>query len=191
MPFALLPLLIGLLPQAAGLIGRLIAGNTGEAVAQDLTSAVLTATGTANPADARAHLDANPEAVLALKVQIETLLANHVLEMAKLDLERDRVAAANTADARASAVATLQAGGSVSMRDFVAGMALAIFPITAIGSVVAIMFNADPLIVALVNIVVGQTGRGYGDTINYFLGSSLSSANKEAARNRMGERSPG
>lgn len=176
----LIPIVMSLLPDAARFIGGMLAGPTGSAVAEDLAGIVRSVTGTDDPAEAQALLEQNPGAATDLRVRLQEVLAAHTLAMAKEDNERDRIAASNTADARAHALAIVQAGGSTTMRDRVAMATVLIFILSTAGSYWTIINNADPLVVALVNIVMGATISSYRDTINYFLGSSLGSANKDA-----------
>ncbi|RVT91457.1 hypothetical protein EOD42_22640 [Rhodovarius crocodyli] len=173
--FALLPLLMGVLPSAAEWIGKLIAGERGAAVAESLTGVVQQVVGSSDPAEAQRFLDTNPGAVTELRVQLQRVLAENEVELAKQRNATLEIEAQNTADARSRDVEVVRAGGSTRMRDTVAISTIVVFILSATGSVTAIMLSADSIMVALVNVILGATIGGYNNTVNFFLGSSLGS----------------
>jgi len=177
--FALLPLIMGVLPSAASWIGQLVAGERGAAVAETVTSVVQQVVGSADPVEAQRLLDANPAAVTELRVRLQQVLAEHEVELARQRNAALDIEARNTADARAHDVEVIRAGGSTRMRDIVALATIVVFVLSAAGSVVAIMMSADPIMVALVNVILGATIGAFNNTVNFFLGSSLGSTSKD------------
>lgn len=180
-PLAALPALaVHLLPAAASGIGAMLACKRGEEAGLRLAQAVEAITGTSDPEAAREVLETHPEAARAARLELERMLADHALAMAKEETERQRIAAADMADARRMGVAMAQTPDGNRMRDFMARANVALFAGSAVGAVLAIIYHPDPLVVAACSTVTGLTGAAYKDTTSYFLGSSAGSASKDA-----------
>lgn len=190
LPALLAPLAISLIPQAASAIGNLFAGPKGGEAAVALAEVAQRVTGTDDPDQQRDVIEANPDARLALQKGLEQIMADHALAMAREDTERARIAAANTADARAMATANTASGAGNRMRDTVAVATLIIFCLSAAGSVAAVMMNADPVVLTLTGTIMGATIAGYRDVVGYFLGSSAGSASKERALSGLAQHGP-
>lgn len=171
---------VSLLPQAASAIGTMLAGPRGGAAAGQFAEAVQTMAGTTDVEEARRVIAEHPEMADRLRVQLENIMADHALALAREENEARRIAAADTLNAREMALATTRAGGSNRMRDVVAVANMLIFAVACVGCVYAVMLNNDPVVISITGTIIGATSWGMQATVSYFLGSSAGSATKEA-----------
>ena len=176
---ALAPLAVSLLPQAASAIGSLFGGERAASAAEQFGRVAQAVLATDDPEAARRLLAAEPERAAALRVELERLLAEHAIAAAREENEARRLANADTADARAMAVAVERAGGSNRMRDLVAVASIGIFVLSAAGCLLAVMISETQVVVAMAGAILGATTVGFQSVIGYFLGSSAGSAAKD------------
>ena len=176
---ALGTLATALLPGAAGFIGQMLAGPRGEAAARQITDAVAATVSTVDPIAARLTLEQSPEAAQQLRIRLEEIIAEHAQAIAAADLDAQRIAAANTADARAHALAMVQAGQGTRMRDAIAIASVMVFLVTGGVCLWAVSTNQSSELVGLAGIILGAAIAGYNDVRSYFLGSSIGSAAKD------------
>lgn len=178
MPIALLalvPLALQLLPQ----LGRWLGGSTGETVGQAAAAAVQSVTGADTPAEAQAVLDANPTLRMELITQLAQIAADREFNEQQAHLDELRVGLADVANARAQMLALTQAGSPLSWSTaIVAILAVLVFAI----AVTSVMFVELPMRAeTLASVLFGASAAGYGQVLNYYLGSSAGSARKEGA----------
>ncbi|MBP0495818.1 glycoside hydrolase family 108 protein [Pararoseomonas indoligenes] len=194
MAFPLIAIAATLAPE----IIRLIAGDRAGTVAGTVAEAVRQAAGTEDPAAARAALAADTEKANALRVRL-----------AEIALEGERLNAQREAGQRGAALETLRAtlGDTQSARASMAEMLrgggrLAWGPAT-VSSLVVLGFFAvlillvtldpgpggaarfDPQVASIINITVGSLGAAFAAVVNFWIGSSQSSREKDAIVGRL------
>ncbi len=185
----LLALGISVLPALA----RLVAGERAGQVAATVTEAVREAAGTDDPATARERLEADPAAASALRVR----LAEIALEAERLgaeaeerrrgaELEALRARIAEVRDARGTMAALAGAGSALSWgpatvsaivtTGFFAMLALFLFWAPAAEHQQAY---------ALLNVAVGALVAGFTAVVNFWIGSSQGSRDKDETVRRL------
>lgn len=185
----LLALGLSLLPA----LSRLLAGDRAGEVAGHVTEAVRAATGTDDPAAARAALDADPAAASQLRIRL-----------AEIAVEAERLRGEAEDRARQAALQTLQAqlaDLSDSRRTMTslatAGSLIAWGPALVSGIVTTGFFVMLALFLfwspsaeqqqawALLNIAVGALVAGFSAVINFWIGSSQGSRDKDETVRRL------
>lgn len=180
----LIPLTAALVPELI----RLIAGDKAGIVATSAAQAVVELTGTSDPAIARQRLDADPAAAASLQQRLtEIALEASKAQFAEAAQQRqDALAAVGLSDRNTeSARSTMQTLASASSP--IAWGAPVVSAIVTTGFFVILallMLNGlgarDDKTIDIVNIAVGVLGTGFATVINFWLGSSSGSRDKEA-----------
>jgi len=195
MAFPLFALAASLAP---GII-RPVAGDRTGALAGEVTRAVREAAGTEDPTAAHAALAADPPRAEALR-----------LRLTEIALDGERLAAEREAGQRGAALEALRAGLS-GMRAAPAGLAASLqgagrpaWGPATISSLVVIGFFAvlvllvtldaapggarfDPQVASVINITVGSLGAAFAAVVNFWIGSSQSSRDKDSIVGRLQE----
>ena len=196
MAFPLIAIAASLAPE----IVRLIAGDRAGTVAGTVAEAVRQATGTEDPAIARAALAADPEKANSLRIRLaeialegERLSAEREAGQRNAELETLRATLADTQSARSS-MAEMMRGGSrlawgpatVSSLVVLGFFAVLILLVTLeAGPGGAARF--DPQVASVINITVGSLGAAFAAVVNFWIGSSQSSRDKDAIVGRLQE----
>lgn len=163
----LIPLALTLAPYLARLLAGDRAGDTAQAVAR----VVETATGTSDPAQAEAALAGDP----ALRADLSA-------QLAEIAVQRERVAAAEMADARARDVALHQAGIARRMPGVLVGIGVAGAVLTVAAMLAGISLGlpeGGAVMGALIALAVGFLGI-VKDAAAFEFGSSFGSRSKAA-----------
>jgi lysozyme family protein len=193
MAFPLIAIAASLVPE----IVRLIAGDRAGTVAETVADAVRQATGTEDPAAARAALAADPEKVNILRIR----LAEIALEGARLSAEREagqrnaemetlRVTLLDTQSARSS-MAEMMRGGSLAWGPatvsslVVLGFFAVLILLVTLDAGPGGAARFDPQVASVINITVGSLGASFAAVVNFWIGSSQSSRDKDAIVGRM------
>ena len=190
------PALIALAAALAPELVRLVAGDRAGAVASTVANTVREVTGTADPVAARAALDADPALVTTLRTRL-----------AEIALDAERVAAAAESARDAARLETLRASladlasARTAMTDLArTGSPLSWGPAT-VSTLVVIGFFAvlillvtlggdaafDPQVASVVNVTVGALGAAFAAVVNFWIGSSQGSREKDAIFGRLQE----
>ncbi|WP_426956086.1 glycoside hydrolase family 108 protein [Muricoccus radiodurans] len=179
---------------------RLIAGDRAGDVAGRVTEAVRQATGTDDPAAAQATLAADPEKAAALRIRL-----------AEIALEGERLAADRAAGERNAELETFRAtlvdrdSARRSMAELVRGGSRLAWGPAMVSTLVVLGFFAvlillvtldvgpdggarfDPQVGSIINITVGALGAAFAAVVNFWIGSSQSSRDKDAIVGRLGD----
>lgn len=160
----------GLIGKGAPLIGSLIGGPAGGAVASMVASALGVED---TPSAIEAALKGDPDAMVKLK----ELELTHKTKLEELNLEDTRIRLADTQDARAAEVARMNAGGSNKFM-----YSLACLVVTSFLAVVfTVLFVQIPeQSEKIVYLMLGILGSEFGSIMRYFFGSSKGSSDKTA-----------
>jgi hypothetical protein len=167
----------------------LIAGDKAGTVADKVSKVVSEVTQTDDPTAAKQMLDADPAATAALKQKLT-----------EIALDATKAQNAEADSKRADELATLKASieNTASARSSLQNLVAARSPISYASSVVSVIVTAgfflivmvlifhgipannDPVL-PLVNIALGVLGTGFATVVNFWLGSSSGSRDKDAA----------
>lgn len=196
MAFPLIAIAASLVPE----IVRLIAGDRAGTVTETVAEAVRQATGTDDPAAARKALAADPEKANALRIRL-----------AEISLDGARLAAEREAGQRSAELETLRASladtqsARSSMVDMMRGGSRLAWGPATVSSLVVLGFFAvlillvtldagpggaarfDPQVASVINITVGSLGAAFAAVVNFWIGSSQSSRDKDAIVGRLQE----
>ncbi|WP_431281837.1 glycoside hydrolase family 108 protein [Humitalea sp. 24SJ18S-53] len=183
MPLPLLALAASILPE----IVRVLAGDRAGAAAASVTEAVRVATGTDDPELAKQKLDADPAAVTALRVQ----LAQIAIDGERLRFEAEEKRRQAEIDELNKRLADVQSARSTMTSLADKGSAMA-WGAPIISLVVTIGFFWTFYIVRqtdlsvnqsardLMNIIVGSLVAAFTAVVNFWIGSSQGSRDKDA-----------
>ena len=154
---------------AAPLLGTALGGPLGGTVGNLIASLF----GCENKPDlVAAAIQADPQAALKLK----ELEINNSLELQKIVLEGERMRLADVASARAREVDITKATGSKDINLYVLAWVMVIGFFSLVG---ILMFKSlPPDSTGVVMMLFGTLAAGFGAVIQYFFGSSKSSADK-------------
>ncbi|WP_084698299.1 glycoside hydrolase family 108 protein [Muricoccus aerilatus] len=189
---------LSLIPVAAALVPdilRLVAADPAGLVAAAAAEAVHQVLGTADPVAARAALAADPGRAAALRARLTEI----ALQGARLAAETRPVGEGRRG---AASLAGLSAGGGTARA--ARGGASAWGPVTVSTLVVLGFFSVlallvsinppaeggprfDPQVASVINITVGTLGAAFAAVVNFWIGSSQSSRNKDALVGRLQE----
>ena len=164
----LLPI-IGLATSLLPSLARLLIGDTAGAAAETIITAAKEIFGTTDTAAIESKIAADP----ALKDQFIARL--------QADTEELRLRLADTQNARAQTVELARAGSSIAWGAPIVSL---IIVTGFIGVMVTWMFfppTGNAAALAVLNNLVGFLGFGFSSVCNYWLGSSASSAAKDAS----------
>ncbi|WP_338664136.1 glycosyl hydrolase 108 family protein [Pararoseomonas sp. SCSIO 73927] len=194
MAFPLIAIAASLAPE----IIRLIAGDRAGTLARTVADAVRQAAGTEDPAAARAALAADAEKASALRVRL-----------AEIALEGERLSAEREAGRRGAALDALRAtlgdtqSARASMAEMIRGGSRLAWGPATVSSLVVLGFFAvlillvtldagpggaarfDPQVASVINITVGSLGAAFAAVVNFWIGSSQSSREKDAIVGRL------
>ncbi|MCR0985385.1 glycoside hydrolase family 108 protein [Roseomonas populi] len=194
MAFPLVAIAASLAPE----IIRLIAGDRAGTLAGTVADAVRQVAGTEDPAAARAALAADTEKVNALRIRL-----------AEIALEGERLGAEREAGQRNAALDTLRAtlsdtqSARASMAEMLRGGSRLAWGPATVSSLVVLGFFAvlillvtldagpggaarfDPQVASVINITVGSLGAAFAAVVNFWIGSSQSSREKDAIVGRL------
>ncbi|SHK13865.1 Lysozyme family protein [Roseomonas rosea] len=194
MAFPLIAVAAALAPE----IVRLIAGDRAGTMAGTVTEAIRQVTGTEDPAAARAALAADPEKANALRIRLaeialegERLSAEREAGQRNAELDRLRATLSDTQSARANMAEMLRGGSrlawgpaTVSSLVVLGFFAVLILLVTLdAGPGGAARF--DPQVASVINITVGSLGAAFAAVVNFWIGSSQSSRDKDAMVGRL------
>lgn len=185
MPFPLVALAATLLPE----IVRLAAGDRASAVTTAVTDAVRTATGTEDPVAAQKVIEQEPQVASALR----TKLAEIAVEQERMRLEAEEKRRASELAELEKRLADVQAART-TMTTLSANKDPMRWGAPVVSVVVTLMFALSLLIFAvpsvfsiapgntdMVNIVLGALVAAFTAVINFWIGSSQGSRDKDAA----------
>jgi lysozyme family protein len=183
MAFPLIALAATVLPELV----RLVAGDRAGTVATAVEQAVQAATGTADPVDAKRRLDEDPAAAAALR----TRLAEIAVEQERLQLEaaEKRRAAdlaelqTRIADTQGARAAMLQLSGNRDPMRW--GAPVVSVTVTLMFVLALFIFTSSESFIAqgnreMVNIILGALVAAFTAVINFWIGSSQGSREKDA-----------
>ncbi|WP_458093882.1 glycoside hydrolase family 108 protein [Roseomonas sp. WA12] len=196
MAFSLIAIAASLAPE----IVRLIAGDRAGTVAGIVAEAVRQATGTEDPAAACAALAADTEKANALRIR----LAEIALESERLSAEREagqrnaemetlRAALADTQSARFSMLEVMRgrrglAWGPATVSSLVVlGFFAVLILLVTLDAGPGGTARFDPQVASVINITVGSLGAAFAAVVNFWIGSSQSSRDKDAIVGRLQE----
>ncbi|MBP0443160.1 glycoside hydrolase family 108 protein [Roseomonas sp. SSH11] len=181
-------------------IMRLIAGDRAGAVAGTVAEAVRQATGTEDPATARAALAADPAKAEALRIRLaeialegERLLADREAGQRQAELERLRAVLSDTQAARASMVEMLRGGSRLAWGPATVSTLVVLGFFAVLVLLVTLDpgpgggARFDPQVASIINITVGSLGAAFAAVVNFWIGSSQSSRDKDAIVGRLQE----
>lgn len=171
----LLPILIKYGPDLV----KWVAGDKAGTIASQVTNVIASITGTDNPDDAQAKLDADPQLQLTLRLRLAELAANK--EIADRNAQRDEFMAAleDVKSARQQTVDLTKYDSAIAW-----GAPIISVLITITFGGVLYMMIAKPMSLteaqsAIINILVGTLGTMFTAVGNYWLGSSAGSVRKD------------
>ena len=181
----LIPIALALVPELI----RLIAGDRAGTVATDVAHVVQAVTGTADGAEAQRKLAADP----ALATELRLKLAQIALETQKAsdaaaeqaraaELDQLRQAIGNTQDARRTMQGLAQsssriAWGAPAVSIIVTGGFFLILLVLLWGRDPPRPF--DPTVMSIVNLTIGALAASFATVVNFWLGSSQGSRDKD------------
>ncbi|HYZ32229.1 MAG TPA: glycosyl hydrolase 108 family protein [Crenalkalicoccus sp.] len=179
----LIALAVTLLPD---LIHHLIGDRAG-AVADGIAQAVQAVTGTADPAAARQKIESDAAAANALRIRLaeialESEKARSAAEQAARAQELARLQArlADVASARTAMTSLAAAGSSIAWGPPVVSVIVTAGFFAIIGMLIALNQRIEEGTAALVNITVGALGAAFTAVVNFWIGSSQGSRDKDA-----------
>ena len=172
--FALLPILLTLIPDIAGLF----AGPKAEANVKAVSGAVQAVVGTTDPEAAAAALAADPQKAADLKVALARIAADSAAADRQADLEDMKAQLADVAGARQQTVDLAKTGSSIAWAAPVVSVVVSVGFFGVIALLAFAPVSTDPGRAAMLNTLVGVLATGFASVIGYWLGSSAGSARK-------------
>lgn len=186
----LIPLALSVVPELI----KMVAGDKAGVVASTVANVVQEVTGTPDAAEAQRKLAADP----ALAVQLRVRLAEIALETQKaIDLAAEQQRQAelsaiqkaleNTQGARSTMVDLVQSGSAIAWGAPVVSVIVTagffLFLIVLINT----RLEDNPLVANAINITVGALAAAFATVVNFWLGSSQSSRDKDATNRSLQE----
>lgn len=183
--------MLPLIPLAATLVPeliRLIAGDKAGTVATSAARAVLELTGTTDPVTARQRLEADPAAAASLRQRLAEIALDaskaqyaEAAQQRQDELTAIKLTDRNTAGARTTMQSLAGAGspmawGAPVVSAIVTGGFFVILGLLMLNGLGA----RDDKAFDIINIAIGVLGTGFATVVNFWLGSSSGSRNKEA-----------
>ena len=182
MPFPLIALAATLLPELV----RLVAGDRAGKVAGTVSEAVRQATGTDDPDAARAAIERDPALASQLRVRLAeiALEEGHAQREAeaqarRAELSELRARLADTASARDAMTEMARARSPLAWGPALVSTIVVITFFTTLVLLIALNQSFQPETAALVNITVGTLGAAFAGVVNFWIGSSQSSREKD------------
>lgn len=185
--------LIGIAASILPGIVRAIAGDATGKVEEKVGNAVVNSTGTSDPAAARKAVEADPAAAQRLQTELAGILLEQEkarqraeAEMLKTRLDAElaslRTNVENTEDARRRALDYARLGGPMSWG---APLVSAIVTLGFFAILIVLIrgsrVTGDPNVLQIINITVGALAAAFATVVNFWLGSSQGSRQKDAA----------
>ena len=184
----LIPLAISLVPELI----RLIAGDKAGTVATTVANVVSEVTGTADPAEAQAKLAQDPAIIANLRIRLaEIALEAQKVQNAEADQQRQaelatmQAAIQDTTDARARMVDLVKAGSPISYAPAIVSVVVTAGFFLFLIIMLVINKQLDNVTAQIINIAVGALTAGFATVINFWLGSSKGSRDKDEAAIRI------
>ncbi|WP_300450854.1 glycosyl hydrolase 108 family protein [Accumulibacter sp.] len=186
----LIPLALSIVPELI----KMVAGDKAGVVASTVANVVQEVTGTPDALEAQRKLAADP----ALAVQLRVRLAEIALETQKaIDLAAEQQRQAelsaiqkaleNTQGARSTMVDLVQSGSAIAWGAPVVSVIVTagffLFLIVLINT----RLEDNPLVANAINITVGALAAAFATVVNFWLGSSQSSRDKDATNRSLQE----
>lgn len=180
----LIPLAISLVPELV----RLISGDKAGAVASTISNVVAGVTGTTDPEAAKQKIAQDPAIAANLRIRLaEIALDAQKTQNAadeqkrQAELETLRTSVQNTSNARATMLGLTQAHTWVSAAPAVVS---AVVTVGFFAFIIILVFHglaANEVSAQIINIAVGALTAGFATVINFWLGSSQGSRDKDIA----------
>ncbi len=188
---ALIPLALTIVPKLIDLI----AGDKAGSIANTVANEVGRITGTSDPVEAEKKIQQDPQLAMELRAKLAAIAVDaqrlkneEAANRRAAEIEKIHASLADVAGARSQTVSLAQAGSPIAWGAPVISI---VITIGFFGFLIALMIsglrNTDPVIVQIVNIVVGALIAGFTATYNYWLGSSQSSREKDVTIRRQQE----
>ena len=182
MPFPLVALAATLLPE----IVRLMAGDRAGRIAGTISETVRQATGTDDPDAARAAIDRDP----ALSSQLQLRLAEIALaesqaqreaeiQARRADLEELQTRLSDAASARGAMTEMARNHNPLAWGPALVSTIVVVTFFTILVLLIALNRSFQAETAALVNITVGTLGAAFAGVVNFWIGSSQSSREKD------------
>ncbi len=172
--FALLPLLLTLIPDVVGLFS----GPKAEANTKAVTNAVQAVVGTTDPEAAAAALAADPQKAADLRVALARIAADAAAADRQEQLDELKAQLADVSSARDQTIQLAKAGSSIAWAAPVISTVVTVGFFAAFAMVLFAPNLTDPGKAAMVNQLLGFLGAGFASVLGYWLGSSAGSARK-------------
>jgi lysozyme family protein len=181
----LIPLAISVVPELI----KLIAGDKAGAVANQVAGVVQAVTGTTDPVEAQKKLAEDPALVTTLRVRLaEIALESQKAQLLAEEQQRQAELAGlqktleNTQGARGSLVDLVRAGSPIAwgapvVSIIVTGGFFVFLALLVLGG--ARLTVENPTVANIVNIAVGALATAFATVVNFWLGSSQGSRNKD------------
>ena len=182
MPFPLIALAATLLPELV----RLVAGDRAGKVAGTVSEAVRQATGTDDPEAARAAVERDPALASQLRVRLaEIALAEGQAQREaeaqarRAELDELRARLSDTASARGAMTEMARARNPLAWGPALVSTIVVVTFFTILVLLIALNRSFQAETAALVNITVGTLGAAFAGVVNFWIGSSQSSREKD------------
>jgi len=172
---------------------KLIAGDKAGTVANSVANVVTAVTGTSDPVAAKQKLDTDPAAAAELRAKLaeiaveRTKVENEEKEnQRQAELEALRQSIANTQGARTTLTDLVKGGSSIAWGAPLVSLVVTIGFFVFVTVILIRGLNvandiSGQLTGQIINIVVGALTAGFATVVNFWLGSSQSSRNKDDA----------
>ena len=168
---ALLPLLVSLAGEYGPALTKMLLGQKAGDVTGTIINAAKEIFGTEDPASIDAAVKANPE------------LAQLYIERIKADTQKYQIEEEGVKDARAQTVSLVQANSAIAWGAPVVSI------VVVVGFVVMLIIwmvfppTYEPALLSVLNILVGTLASAFGAVVQYWLGSSAGSRQKDELLN--------
>ncbi|WP_207485971.1 glycoside hydrolase family 108 protein [Arenibaculum pallidiluteum] len=167
---------------------KLVAGDRAGGVAKEVAEVVTTVTGTADPAEARRAIEADPQLAANLRIRLaEIALAQEKVQRDAEDQKRQaelaelRAQMENTRDARGAMLSLAQSGNDLAWGAPVISIVVTVgfFGILSLMIFRAGAWTQNEALNALLNITIGTLGAAFAAVVNFWIGSSQGSREKD------------
>jgi hypothetical protein len=183
--------LIGIAAAIFPEILKVVAGDKAGTIAEKVAKSVTEATGANTPEAAKTRIDGDPKVAADLQVRLAQIALDAqaadlaAAEKARQDaLERDRIALDNTSRARAALLDLINLGGPIpwtpSIISYIVVLGFLILVFLLMFGKYTLPETSDTF-VQIINICIGAIVAGFATVINFWLGSSLGSRDKDRA----------
>ena len=181
--------LIAIAAQIFPEILKVVAGDQGGSIAQQVVQAVQDITGAKTADEARQKVAADPKVAADLQVKLAEIALNSQIVVAQQQLQEDAIAASSTSDARknlailAALDKPLSWTPSIISYIVIAGFFLIVFLLMfgVLKPAASTTDTGQVTVIQIVNICIGAIATAFATVIQFWLGSSLGSKNKDDA----------